>query len=138
MVAVGFGMAFQYGLIKSILVTTLGGMAGVAFFVYLKKLLLLFPFLQRRKNTDGRIRFTRKKRMIVRLKNSVGLVGIAFLTPVFLSVPLGTIAALLLGVKKGQLFLAMLIAFLFWSTIFFGTYYLLGVDLYEVVMAYLA
>ena len=137
MVAIGLGYLFKYGVLQSIAITTTGGMIGVTFFTYLEELALMLPFLNPQQPQSG-IKINKKMRTIVHIKNSFGIYGIAFLTPIFLTVPIGTVMAHLLGESKTRVFAAMLIAFLFWSTIFFSLYYFLGIDLYSFATGWLS
>lgn len=59
--------------------------------------------------------FNKKSRRIVKVWQRFGIVGIAFLTPVLLSPIIGTIIAIVLGAKRGQIMLHML-----WSAVFWG------------------
>jgi hypothetical protein len=61
--------------------------------------------------------FTKRNRRIVTIFRKYGLFGITFLTPVILSIPIGTIIANSLEPKKRKIFLFMFISILFWSTL---------------------
>lgn len=60
--------------------------------------------------------FTKRNRQIVSIFRKYGLFGIAFLTPVLLSIPIGTIIANSLESNKRKIFIYMFISLLFWST----------------------
>lgn len=60
--------------------------------------------------------FTKRNRRIVSIFRKYGLFGITFLTPVLLSIPIGTIIANSLENNKRKIFLYMFISILFWST----------------------
>ena len=59
--------------------------------------------------------FTRKNRRIVRVWKSFGLAGIALITPVILSIPIGTVIANSLVDNKRKILAYMFISVLFWS-----------------------
>ncbi|MFM7016648.1 MAG: hypothetical protein ACKOX3_10005 [Bacteroidota bacterium] len=61
--------------------------------------------------------FTKRNRRLVTIFKKYGLFGIAFLTPVLLSIPIGTIVANSFENKKRKIFLYMFISILFWSTL---------------------
>lgn len=61
--------------------------------------------------------FTKRNRRLVTIFRKYGLLGIAFLTPVLLSIPIGTIVANSFEPKKRKIFLFMFISILFWSTL---------------------
>jgi hypothetical protein len=73
----------------------LGGCAGSFVFVHSSDWLLKRAAKMRKKNnTTGRKKaFTVKNKMIVRVKIKYGLLGIAAITPLFLSYPVGCIIA---------------------------------------------
>jgi hypothetical protein len=61
--------------------------------------------------------FTKRNRRLVTIFRKYGLFGIALLTPVLLSIPIGTIVANSFEPKKRKIFLFMFISILFWSTL---------------------
>jgi hypothetical protein len=61
--------------------------------------------------------FTKRNRRLVSIFRKYGLFGIAFLTPVILSIPIGTIVANSFESNKRKIFLFMFISILFWSTL---------------------
>lgn len=63
--------------------------------------------------------FSKKSRSIVRLWKKYGEIGIAFLTPVFLTPIGGTLILISFGTKKRKIYFHMLWSAIFWS-IFFG------------------
>lgn len=67
------------------------------------------------KSTEVKKIFTKKNRKIVTVWKKYGLIGIAFLTPVILSIPIGTIIANNLVDDKRKIFLYMFVSILFWS-----------------------
>jgi hypothetical protein len=94
-------MEFQLDFFQTILWTNVGGILGVFFFAYLsEKILFLWKkyvkifFLKLFKikkdfSTSPKKVFTKKSRRIIRVKNKYGLVGIALITPILLSIPVG-------------------------------------------------
>jgi hypothetical protein len=67
------------------------------------------------KSAETKKIFTKKNRKIVTIWRKYGLIGIAFLTPVILSIPIGTIIANNLVDDKRKIFLYMFVSILFWS-----------------------
>jgi hypothetical protein len=59
--------------------------------------------------------FTRRNRKVVRIWRKYGLFGIAFLTPVFLSIPIGTILANSLVDNRRKIIIYMFFSLLLWS-----------------------
>lgn len=61
--------------------------------------------------------FSARSRRIVAVWQRFGIVGLAFITPVILSIPIGTIVASRLIHRKRKIFLFMFISIAFWSLI---------------------
>lgn len=62
--------------------------------------------------------FTSRNRKFVRIWRKYGLIGVSFLTPVFISIPIGTIIANAFEDNKKKIFLYMFISIVFWSLFF--------------------
>ncbi len=79
--------------------------------------------------SHNRMKINRKTRLMVRIKNSFGLPGIAFLTPILLSIPVGVLMATVLTSNKRKIFSSMFVSLLFWSALLFVPYYAFGIDI---------
>ena len=66
-------------------------------------------------NEKNRSLFTPKNRKVVNIWRKYGLFGIAFLTPVILSIPVGTIIANSLEKNKKKVIIYMFFSLVFWS-----------------------
>jgi uncharacterized membrane protein len=121
--AVGMG----FSLFETVTVTSLGGFTGVICFVFLSETIV--------RNYKKRIHlkhlkdpnfkppkiFTKRKRRIVTVKKRFGILGIAFLTPLLFSIPIGCFIAVRYFKNKQQILLYMFGSIFFWSV---TTYYL--------------
>lgn len=107
-----------------------GGMTGVLLYTYLGYLLFR---LWRRLHpvSEGFVRFNKLKRTIVRVRRSRGLAGIALLTPVLLTVPVGTAAANLVEPRKLRVIGYMFCSFLLWSALLCGLESWVQLDIFE-------
>jgi len=116
----------------------LGGMLGVLLFTYLsepilrieKSILRIIRSLRKQKpetETPKKI-FNTRNRRIVRIWTSYGLSGIAFLTPVLLSIPIGTLVANHLVHSKRKIITYMFVSLIFWSIVLTTVFALLHVD----------
>lgn len=75
--------------------------------------------------------FTPRNRKIVKIWRDYGLVGIAFLTPVLISIPIGTIVANNMVHNRKKIFLYMFCSIVFWSvlmTSMFELYHVVTID----------
>jgi len=72
--------------------------------------------------------FTKRNRNIVSVWKKFGLVGLAFITPVILSIPIGTIIANSYVQNRKKIFLFMFVSILFWSVLMTSMF-----ELYHVV-----
>jgi hypothetical protein len=129
--ALSFGMGLNF--VQTWLSTTAGGIVGVIVFFYLSKWFLLlyaryffyyfhliksktYKFLNIRapKIIPAR-RFTRRNRMIIKVVKKFGMAGIVILTPVLLSIPLGTFIATRYYSTNRYLLAYLSGSVLFWS-----------------------
>ena len=70
--------------------------------------------------------FTKRNRKIVVIWKKYGLVGIAFLTPVILSIPIGTLIANSLVPDKKKI-----MVYMFFSVLFWAIFITVGFDIYH-------
>jgi ABC-type antimicrobial peptide transport system permease subunit len=87
-----------FGYIETLLITTTGGLVGVFFFFYLSSaIMLMISKISAKTNKNRPVKrkkkFTWKNKMIIHIKREYGLIGLAALTPIVLSIPLGTFLA---------------------------------------------
>lgn len=113
---------------ETLICTLTGGMLGVIIYLYLWDLILLvyrkfFP----PKPKEGGIKINNTKRWIVKIIIKYELYGIAFLTPLLLSVPIGTIMAAALEPNKWRIKRFMFFSFLGWTLLIYGISALFGV-----------
>jgi hypothetical protein len=99
------------------------GTLGIIFFIGVSDVLIRFiqwisdrfHIGKKKKNT-----FSKRNRMLVKVMKSYGLIGISFLSPIILSLPVGTFIALRYYKDKKQVFIYLWLGVLFWSIIFSG------------------
>lgn len=136
--------SFGYNYLQTIIITTIGGIAGVFFFFYLSAFLLKIfrrywskiknffskPKLHSKTITVEKPKriiktkkyFSRKNKFIVMTKRKYGLWGIAALTPILLSIPLGTFLANKYYRNKKSVLVSLTISVLSWSIIISSFY----------------
>jgi len=71
--------------------------------------------------------FSPRTRKFVRIWKKYGLIGVSFLTPVLISIPIGTIIANSFEPNKTKIFIYMFISIVFWSVTFTTIFELLHV-----------
>ncbi len=131
--ALSFSMGLNF--LQTFLSTTSGGITGVVIFFFLSRWLLLlyaryFVFYTRKikKNFYGFLKlevpveiparkFTRRNRFIIKIVRKYGLAGIVVLTPVILSIPIGTFLATRFYASNRYLLVYLISSVLFWSLI---------------------
>jgi hypothetical protein len=114
--ALGLGFSF----LEAVFVTTLGGITGSTIFVLLSgKIVESLKKRRAKKIAEGKItpgkKFTKKNKIIVWVKMRFGLLGIAFLTPFLLSIPLGCFLAVRYFDGKQRILIFMFASVFFWS-----------------------
>ncbi len=106
---------YEFGFWLSFILCSIGGVAGVFLFVTLsERILKLFRRLFVR---DQRVRkvFTWKNKLIVRTVRRFGLTGLAFITPLLLSIPLGSFLAVRYFHNRKQILTYYSISVIGWS-----------------------
>jgi hypothetical protein len=100
---------------ESILYTSIGGIGGFLIFFHFGK--LIRRFFIRSFKTKPKPKFSKRNRKIIRIKNSYGFWGLAFLTPCLLGIPLGAILAAGFYGKQKWTSLVFCLLIVFWSVI---------------------
>ena len=119
--AVPFALSLGFSFFEAVTVTSIGGFVGVTFFVFLSdKIIGAYKRRIAHKHlTDPSYlppkKFTRRSRFIVNVKKKYGLYGVAFLTPLLFSIPLGCFIAVRYFKNRQKILLYMYVAILFWS-----------------------
>jgi hypothetical protein len=97
------------------LIVAAGGAMGVAVFTYLgaaiSKYLERFPVFK--------IKYKNLRRFVL-IKNGYGIIGLAFLTPLILGVPLGCIITTIFEPNKAKVLRLQLVSVTLWSALLFG------------------
>jgi len=130
---------YGFGYFETIITTTAGGIIGVLFFYYLSGMLIrlvrrltpriqpyfnpireeIFSLFQYQPSQPIEIKkkkiFTKKNRFIIFTRKRFGLIGIAILTPVLLSIPLGTFLTAKYYPRQKYKLLYLTISVVFWS-----------------------
>lgn len=118
------GLKFQFALFYSAIVATsplliletlIGGFLCVSLFSFLGSKIERY-IIQR---FPGRFkRFSRKNRILSRIRRMGGINGIAFLTPVLLGIPVGVLICLTLTTDRKKIITPMFASVGFWIIVF--------------------
>lgn len=116
---------FKFNFLKVFLVSCAGGIGGTVFYTYLSAFLINWweKFKHSRNLFQNKKVFTKSNRRLIRIKNRFGLTGIAILTPVILSIPLGAFLGERFFKKKSKVILAISFWVVIWSVVFYFIYY---------------
>ncbi len=138
LVAAPTSYLFGYSYLHTILNTTVGGLAGVIFFYYMGKYLFAHYPVWKRKvrrfyhkllgipyhlhhahdlTAPPKKIFTHKNRMIVKIRQKFGFTGLIILTPVLLSIPLGTFIAVKYYSRRRDLLGWLSVSVVVWSVL---------------------
>jgi hypothetical protein len=122
-------MQFKFNFFETILWTNVGGLLGIYFFAFLSEKLIAWwnrTFKKRRSSRTGSARskkvFTQRNRRIIRIKQKYGLIGIALITPLLLSIPLGTFLAVRYYRSSRTKFIYLIGSNVAWSAIYTSFY----------------
>ena len=115
----------QLSIFEALTVTISGGFAGTLFFAYLSEWIInLFEKVKRKHfPVSGTAKkFTKTNRLIIYLKTKMGLAGLAIVTPLLLSIPLGTFLAIRYYSNKQKIITYMFISIFAWAIILYFFY----------------
>lgn len=106
----------QYSYWESIIILVIGGAAGVLVFYYAGDIAIGYAtkLFTRDKKEHARI-FTRKNKLIIKAKSRFGLLGLSLLTPVLLSIPVGSIIAAKYFGSDRKTIVYLLMSVVFWA-----------------------
>jgi hypothetical protein len=113
------------------LANIIGGIIGIVLFTYLGGIIQNYC-IKAFPNYFGK-KFTSSNRFLVRVKQRFGLGGIAALTPIILSIPVGVLFALSLTHDKKKIMISMIISVLFWAAVLFLPYFLFNINIIDLL-----
>lgn len=129
-------ISFEIGLsfLQTWIATTIGGLAGVLFFFFLSKGIIVFyqrfmaaivrqyvshisTYVRHRDLLPKPVKrkFTYRNKTLVRMRRRYGLIGIIILTPILLSIPLGTFLAIKYYSGQKNLLAYLSLSVMVWS-----------------------
>jgi hypothetical protein len=132
--AVKFGIAgvpaavfAKFSFFKTMVVTVSGGLVGTLFFTYLSDWVLdgierIRLKFRKGKPAPKKKLFTRSNRMLVKVKAKFGLIGLAVITPLILSIPLGAFLAVRYYHNKQKIILFMSVSIFCWALLLYFFY----------------
>ncbi len=126
LLGVGYIMARIHNPFLAISVSVAGSVSGVFFFTFLGR---QTQILLQNKFGNKTKRFSTTNRLIIKLKTKGGIVAVAALTPILLSIPIGCIASVLLFRSRGRTIKYIIASIMLWTLFFFGSKYLLSLNL---------
>lgn len=112
--------------ISGTVANVLGGITGIIIFTYLGTYMRTWAIKTFPERFDKK--FTKSTRFLVKVKQHSGLFGVALITPIFLSIPVGVMLALDLTTHKRKIVTSMALSCIFWSAVFFVPYYVFSID----------
>lgn len=110
--------SFEY--YEALIISISGGIFGAFFFLFAwKKIFYIWNFyiIKKDLNQEHPFKITSKKRRLIRLKNSYGYWGIIFLTPIVLSIPVGSFFIMQYFKNKHYKFIHLSLVIAFWGLI---------------------
>lgn len=121
-------ITFNFSFPETFMSTVGGGMLGVVIYLYLWEAILFvwrkfFP----KKPKSGGIKMNKRKRWMVTIIRKYEIYGIAALTPILLSVPVGTLLAAAIEPNKWHIKVYMFLSFILWTCLIYGLYKMFGI-----------
>lgn len=110
------GLSLQLGWAETAICTVIGMMLMVILIVFANDFLqkLSARFFPRKAQPK---KFTKITRLAIKIRRRFGLIGIAFLTPIIFTPPIGAVLATAFRYKKGAILLNMFISAVTWAIV---------------------
>ena len=104
----------NFSYFESVLMLIIGGFTGISFFYYFSNWVnkMISKLFQKKKKKQV---FSKKVRRFINIKNKYGLIGIALITPIIISIPVGSFIASRFFSKKKHTLLVMFAGIVFWA-----------------------
>jgi hypothetical protein len=125
-------LEFKFSYFETILWMNVGGLLGIYFFAFISEGLIRWikDLISRRKRKLGIVEkskkkmkiFTKRNRRIIRIKQKYGLIGIAFTTPLLLSIPVGVFLAVRYYPRSRTKYIYLIGSNIVWSFIYTSFY----------------
>ena len=111
-----------YSFNETVMMTSFGGILGVVFFTYFSEWTInMWKRFRKKPSTDrhGKKKqiFTRRKRLIVKVKSKYGIIGIAFISPSLITIPIGTFILVRYFRNKRKIIVYESLSVVFWSVL---------------------
>jgi len=123
MVGVPFALlVYGYSFHETVMMTSFGGILGVVVFTYFSEWIInMWKGFRKKTSTDrhGKKKqiFTRRNRLIVKVKSKYGIMGIAFISPSLITIPVGTFILVRYFRNKKKIIVYESVAVVFWSVL---------------------
>lgn len=140
-----YDQRYDFTFFETVIYSLIGGMLGVWIFTFFsleiqfgidwvkkkfRKAWSKNPFGKPsvNQNEGARIKiFSNKSRRFVKLWRKYGMFGVAFITPVIISIPVGTVILNLFEDNKQKIFIYMFFSILFWAVLMTSVFEILDV-----------
>ncbi len=110
------GLSLQLGWVETAICTVIGMMLMIILVVFASAFLqkLSSRFFPRKEKPK---KFTKMTRLAIKIRRKFGLIGIAFLTPIIFTPPIGAVLATAFRYPKQAILLNMLISAVAWAIV---------------------
>jgi len=115
-------LVYGYSFHETVVMTSFGGILGVVVFTYFSEWIINMwnRFIKRTStNRDGKKKqiFSKRNRLIVKVKSKFGIMGIAFISPSFITIPIGTFILVRYFRNKKKIIVYESLSVVFWSVL---------------------
>lgn len=115
-------LVYGYSFHETVMMTSVGGILGVVVFTYFSEWIINMWNRFRKKTSTDRYNkkkqiFTRSNRLIVKVKSKFGIMGIAFISPSIITIPIGTFILVRYFRNKRKIIVYESASVVFWSVL---------------------
>ena len=116
-------LVMKMSFLETIIYTNIGAILGIIVFTFASKVIIkLIDYIKtktvKEKKKKPKKKFTKRNRRIIVIKSKYGLPGIVFLTPVLLSIPIGTFLITKYYGDDKKSYLYLVLGHFLWSLVY--------------------
>lgn len=111
---------YKFSFFETFIICSLGGVTGIILFAFLSKQILniweiVVQKTKLKKQKKEKRKFTKRNRFIIKIKSNYGLIGLSIITPILISIPVGTFLTIRYYKNYWKSVTSLILSVLFWA-----------------------
>ncbi len=123
LIGIGLLASAKISFLEGMFFALIGGFAGVFFYLFALEFILqkISP-----KKTAKQFKMSKRGRFMIKVRQKGGLLGVAALTPLILSIPVGIALSITLGASKNRILIFHICSVAAWALLILGAKFVFG------------